>query len=211
MDASIIIAKTEAFFLTWGYLTVFWGSLVETTPLGWAVPGGVILTVAGFFANNSAGFSLSKVIITGWLGAWLAFLGAYFLGRKTGMWFVNKLKQQKNADRAKHLLAQHGGVILTTSMLANLTRFWIAYIAGVEKYGFLKFLLYSGAASLGWVSIMSVLGFLAGFERQNLERLIGAIGILAWGFLALAVFVLFKSIKHEYQHFKKDEPHNENY
>lgn len=211
MDASIIIAKAEVFFLSWGYLTVFWGSLIEITPLGWTVPGGVILTVAGFFANNSTGFSLIKVIIAGWLGAWLAFLGAYLLGRKTGMWFVNKLKQQKNADRAKHLLAQHGGVILTTSMLANLTRFWVAYIAGVEKYGFLKFLLYSGTASLGWVSIMSVLGYLAGYERQNLERLMGAIGILAWAFLALAIFVLFKSIKHEYRHFKEDKPHNENY
>lgn len=210
MNIQEIIHQTEFFFQTYGYLTVFVGSFVEITPLGWVVPGGMILAVAGFFANSENGLSLIPIIILGTLGAWATFLSSYLLGRKTGMWLVKKLKQERNAALAKRLLQKHGGVILTTSMMANLTRFWVAYVGGVDKYSFWKFLLYSGTASLSWVCIMTFLGYFAGYERGNIEAIAGATGIVGWLFLGIAGFVLYRSIKHEYHHFKEDEPHNEN-
>ena len=210
MEISQLINTLESYFRTYGYLTVFLGSFIEITPLGWLVPGGVILAIAGFFANTPDGLSLISIIIFGTMGAWATFLSSYFLGRKTGMWLVKKLRQERNATLAKHLLKKYGGVILTTSMMANLTRFWVAYVAGVDRYHFGKFLLYSVTASLGWVSIMTFLGFFAGYERGNIENIAGATGIIGWLFLAIAGFVIYKSISHEYKHFKEDEPHNEN-
>lgn len=210
MDIAVLIQKLEYFFQNYGLMTVFVGSFVEITPLGWLVPGGVILAIAGFFANGPNSLSLISIISFATIGAWTTFLFSYLLGRKTGMWLVKKLKQERNASFAKSLLSKHGGVILTTSMMANLTRFWVAYIAGVDKYHFGKFLSYSGVASLGWVSIMTLIGFFAGYERQNLEGLMGAAGIIGWLFLVIAGFILYKSIHHEYKHFKEDEPHEEN-
>lgn len=204
-----MIQKLEYFFQNYGLLTVFVGSFVEITPLGWIVPGGVILAIAGFFAPTSEVLSVPAIIVTGSLGAWLTFISSYILGRKTGMWLVTKLRQEKNAAVAKRLLQKHGGVILTTSMMANLTRFWVAYVAGVDRYNFGKFLLYSGAASISWVSIMTFLGFFIGYERESVEAIAGAAGIISWLFLALAGFILYKSISHEYKHFKEDEPHEE--
>ena len=81
---------------------------------------------------------------------------------------------------AKNLLKKHGAVILTTSMMANLTRFWVAYIAGVESYKPHKFLLYSFVASLGWVSLMAIVGYIAGFERGNIEKIVGRLGVIGW-------------------------------
>ncbi len=211
MNIQEIINKTELFFQNYGYLTVFLGSLIEITPLGWVVPGGIILAIAGFFANTQTEINLISIIIAGSLGALFTFILSYFLGNKTGMWLVTKLHQEKNARFAKLLLKKHGGMILTTSMLANLTRFWVAYIAGVEKYHFGKFLIYAGTASITWVSLMSILGFIAGYERGSIENLAGAIGIVGWGIVALAAFVIYRSIKHEYRHFKEDEPHEENH
>jgi len=120
-----------------------------------------------------------------------------------------KLHQEKNAEFAKRILRNNGTVILTTSMMANLTRFWISYIAGVEKINFLKFNIYASVASITWVSLMTILGFLAGYEKEYLKRIVSGVGILAWIFLAIAIFVIIRAIKHEYHHFKKDEPHDE--
>ena len=129
--------------------------------------------------------------------------------QKTFSAHLKKLKQERNAEFAKSLLHKNGGAILTTSMMANLTRFWISYIAGVEKYSLLKFNLYAFVASLSWVSLMVMLGYFAGFEKNNLRNIMSSIGVLAWILLIVAGFVIYRSIKHEYKHFKEDEPHTE--
>lgn len=209
MDLLQIFDLIGAVFDRWGLIIVFLGSLIETSPFGWIVPGGAILVIAGYLSNNNQNLPLISVIISGTLGTWFAFILSYFLGKKTGMWLVKKLKQEKNAAFAKNLLKKNGGVILTTSMLANLTRFWISYIAGVDKYSFSKFSKYAFLASLSWSSLMILLGYFTGYERENIKNIMSGIGILAWIFLGIALFVIYKSIKHEYDHFKKDYPHDE--
>lgn len=139
MELLQILDQVATLFEQWGYPIIFLGSLIEITPLGWAVPGGAILVIAGYLSNGNPNMPLTPIIVWGTFGAWMAFVLAYLLGNKTGMWLVEKLKQQKNARFAKSLLKKNGGIILTTSMLANLTRFWISYIAGVDKFNFLKF------------------------------------------------------------------------
>lgn len=196
-------------FEQWGYPIIFLGSLIEITPFGWAVPGGVILVIAGYLANENSTLNLIPIILVGTFGAWVAFVLAYLLGSKTGMWLVNKLNQQKNAEFAKRVLKNNGTAILTTSMMANLTRFWISYIAGVEKINFWKFNIYAYVASVTWVSLMAILGYLAGYEKMYLKQIVSGVGILAWVFLAIAVFIIIKIIRHEYHHFIKDLPHED--
>lgn len=209
MDLLSLLDLIGTLFEQWGYPIIFLGSLIEITPLGWAVPGGAILLIAGYLSNGNVNMPLIPIIIWGTFGAWIAFLLAYLLGRQTGMWLVDKLHQQKNARFAKSLLIKNGGVILTTSMLANLTRFWISYIAGVDKYSFWKFNLYAFISSLSWVSLMTLIGYFAGYEKESLRRIMSGVGMIAWVFLGIAVFVIYKSIKHEYKHFLRDEPHTE--
>ncbi|KKR70947.1 MAG: hypothetical protein UU12_C0012G0003 [Candidatus Woesebacteria bacterium GW2011_GWA2_40_7b] len=210
MDFLSLIDKTQWFFENYGYITIFLASFVEITPFGWAVPGGVILALAGFFANTDKQLNLISIILSGAFGGWLTLLLAYYLGKKTQMWLVVKLHQERTAAFAKNLLQKHGGIILTTSMMANLTRFWVAYVAGVDKYNFWGFIKFSFVASLGWSSIMTIIGYVAGFERGNIEGLLKNIGSAAWILLLMAFAVLFKSIKHEYKHFKRDLPDKEN-
>ncbi|MEK7168941.1 MAG: VTT domain-containing protein [Patescibacteria group bacterium] len=209
MDLIQILDTLALLFEQWGYPIIFLGSLFEITPLGWAVPGGAILLVAGYLSNGNPNMPLIPIIIWGTLGTWVAFILAYILGSKTGMWLVNKLHQQKNASFAKKVLKNNGAAILTTSMMANLTRFWVSYIAGVEKYSLWKFNIYAFFASLSWVSMIVLLGYFAGFEKENLRNITRSIGILAWVFLIIAAVVIYRAIKHEYKHFKEDEPHTE--
>ncbi len=210
MDVLSLLDFLASLFEKWGYAIVFLGSLIEITPFGWTVPGGAILVVAGYLSNGNSNLPLVPIIIYGTLGAWLAFLLAYILGKKTGMWLVRKLKQEKNAEFAKKLLEKNGGVILTTSMMANLTRFWISYIAGVENYNFWKFNFFAMSASLSWVLLMAFVGYFAGYEKENLRKLTSSLGILAWVFLIIAVVVIIRAIRHEREHLKKDIPHTQN-
>ena len=49
-----VLKMLDLFALTfehWGFLIIFIGSLIEITPLGWAVPGSGILIIAGYLAN----------------------------------------------------------------------------------------------------------------------------------------------------------------
>jgi len=57
---------------------------------------------------------------------------------------------------------------------------------------------------------MTFLGYFAGFGRGNIENLIRNIGVAAWLLLIAAIYILVRSIKHEYVHFKKDLPHKDN-
>jgi membrane protein DedA with SNARE-associated domain len=197
-----IILELEYLYLNFGYLIVFISSFIEISPMGWAIPGGTLLAVGGFFAYGNR-VTLLIILIFGWAGAFLTFLLAYFLGRQTGYQLVIKLRQEKNAIYAKELLNKHGGVILTTSMLSNLTRFWVAYIAGKEQYSFLRFLFYSGIASLAWSSLFITIGYFAGSERAILENGLTRLGVLAWILFLIAGFVIYLKAKKEFKQMKK--------
>lgn len=197
-----ILTVIENLYLAWGYLIVFLGSFIEITPVGWLFPGGLILVGGGFYAYGGE-LSLYIVLVAGWFGAWLTFILAYLLGNKSGGYFIKKLKQEKNAERASDLLSRHGPVILTTSLMANLTRFWIAYISGSQKYNFVKFLFYSGVASLAWSSLWVVVGYLAGIKKENLERGLASINALAWLLALISLGVIYLKIRKEFKEFKE--------
>lgn len=205
MDTINLIHTIEQFYISYGYPLVFVSSFVEITPMGWMVPGGVVLAVGGFFAYSKS-ISFLGVLLWGWFGAWTTLILAYLLGKKSGMWLVKKLRQEKNTQRAKRILDRNGAIILTSSMLANMTRFWTAYVAGMEKYNWTRFLFYSGVASLTWVSLMGVVGYLAGSERSQLEASITRLGIISWVLLVIAAAIFFYSLKKDYREFNKDKP-----
>lgn len=184
----------ELIYLDYGYLIVFLGSLIETTPIGWAIPGGFIAALGGFYAYGG-GVSLVAILVSAWLGMLLTFLIAYYLGAKTGLWLAHKLNQEKNAEMAKTLLEGHGPTILTTSLMANLTRFWVAYIAGSQNYSFFKFLFFSSVAALSWSSLNVAAGYLAGSQREKLESWLAGLGILSWALLLLAGLIIYRKIK----------------
>lgn len=192
----------ERVYLTWGYPLIFLSSFIETSPIGFLLPGGLIVALGGFYAYGDQ-MSLIGVVLAGWLGMLLTFILGYIIGRKTGLGLAKKLHQEKFAQRAKNLLENNGPVILTTSLLANLTRFWISYIAGSQKYNFAKFLFYATIASLTWNSLLVTIGYLAGTERDQLESGIAKLGILSWGLVVISFLVIFLKTRREVEELKK--------
>ncbi len=205
MNLIEIINLTEKLFSDWGYPIIFLGSLIETSPIGWLIPGGAILVVAGYLSSGYQTLPLVPIIIWGTLGTWAAFLVSYMLGSKSGLWIVEKFHQENNAKFAQSLFKRHGSIILTTSMLSNLTRFWVAYIAGVEKYDFFRFNISAFIASTSWVSLLVLLGYFTGYELENLKKVTNSAGMFTWVFLGIALTVIYLSIKIEKKNRLREE------
>ncbi len=201
METLELIEKVGLFYETWGLPLIFLSSFIEITPFGFAIPGGLMLAVGGFFAYDNRVLLLG-ITVSGLLGTLTTFLCAYLLGLKSGGFLIKKLHQDKNASKAKHLLNNHGGVILTTSLLSSYTRFWIAYIAGVQKYNFFRFIFYAFCAAITWVGMNITIGFLAGTERENLEKGIAISGILGYFLVLLSGVAIAWSIKKEFKEYK---------
>lgn len=204
MEVSDLLLVIEDLYKTYGYGILFLSTFIETSPMGWTIPGGLIVALGGFFAYGS-GLSLALTIVSAWLGMWATFLIAYFLGKRFGYRLVKRFKQEKNARRAKLLLNKHGPTILTTSLLANLTRFWVAFIAGSQSFNFVKFLFYSAAASLTWTSLLVAVGYLAGTERGNIEAGLARLGLISWGLVLLAIALIYWHTKQEFEEFQDGE------
>lgn len=203
MQFSEVLIFAEKLYLTYGLPVVFVASMLEITPLGWIVPGGTLLILGGFFAYGRP-YYLLAVIVFGWIGAWATFIATYLLGAGAAKKLNINLKENKSARMARALLKNHGPAILTTSMLASITRFWIAFAAGASKYKMSKFLFYSGVASLTWTSLMVVMGFLAGSEREKLESAVTSLGIISWFIFITAAFVIYILIRKEFSQYKED-------
>lgn len=196
MEVLEIINKVDLLYGSWGYILIFLSSLIETTPLGWAIPGGTIVILGGFFAYGNS-LSLIGVIISGWMGMFITFLGGYYLGKTTGVKIAKKFNQENNAKKAAALFKNNGPLVLTTSLLANLTRFWISFFAGKERYNFIGFTFYAAVASLTWNSLLATIGYIIGSKRSNLETGIAKFGIISWMFLFLALIIIFYVLKKE--------------
>jgi membrane protein DedA with SNARE-associated domain len=196
--------QIELIFAIYGYPLIFLGTLIETTPFGALVPGALLASLGGFYAFPGGPLRLSAVIFCAFSGMFITLLSSYLIGYKTGMTLAKKMHQEKNAHTAKVLLQKHGAVILTTALLANLTRFWIAYIAGSQKYNVYKFMLYAAIASLTWVSLLVTIGYVAGTGRHTIERGLAQAGIFSWVFVFVVGGILYWKLKDELKEAGED-------
>lgn len=203
MDSLTLINALEKFYSDWGNVLIFLASFIETLPIGFLIPGGLIVALGGFYSYGEK-VNLIGVVLSSTFGMMIAFLLAYYLGRKSGKYLVNKFNQEENAKTAKRLLDRNGAAILTTALLSNLTRFWISYVAGIDRFNIFRFIFYALVASLTWNSLFVVVGYLAGSERKDLEEGITKLGVLSYGFVILAIAVITWNIKREYKEIIKN-------
>jgi membrane protein DedA with SNARE-associated domain len=192
MQIPDIVAFAENLYLSYGLPIIFLTSLIEITPFGWAIPGGSLLTLGGFFAYGRPTYLIATIFF-GWIGSWSTFIIAYLLGAGAANKLNLNIRGGKAAKQAEILLKRQGPVVMTSAMLASITRFWIAFYAGSKKFDPKKFTIYSGVASLSWTSLMVIIGYLAGTQRDKLEGSSARLGILSWFlFIIFAIFIYFK-------------------
>jgi membrane protein DedA with SNARE-associated domain len=196
MEVTEFVNKIEEAYSLWGYLLVFISSFIETSPLGFTIPGSLMVAVGGFFAYAGK-VSFFGILLAGTAGMLTVFVFAYWLGKTLGEKLVKIFKQEKNAEKARVLLNKHGMAILTTSLLATFTRFWVAFIAGAQSYNFTRFLFYSTAVSFVWNLLLVMVGYFAGSGRVQMESGLARLGVFTWLLLIAAISVIYWANKKE--------------
>ena len=162
-----------------GYAALFAIVYSETgLMVGFFLPGDSLLFTVGVVAGaGHLDIALVNVIL-----ASAAILGdstGYLIGWKTGPRIFSRpdsrLFKQEYVTRTKHFYDRYGGKTIVYARFLPIVRTFAAFVAGVARMRYLRFLPYSVCGGIGWVFFMTMLGYELGgvsFVRRNFDKVI---------------------------------------
>jgi membrane-associated protein len=169
-----------------GYAALFGIVYAETGLLvGFFFPGDSLLFTVGAVAGAGR---LNIVYVNALLMA-AALLGdstGFFLGRKTGPKIFSRpdsrLFKQAYVTRTRKFYERYGGRTIIYARFVPIVRTFAAFIAGVMGMPYRRFLPYSVCGGIGWVFLMTMLGYELGsvpVVRRNFDKAILAIIVIS--------------------------------
>ncbi|MBS1858516.1 MAG: VTT domain-containing protein [Acidobacteria bacterium] len=170
----------------YGYAALFAIVFSETGLLvGFFLPGDSLLFTVGVVAG-AGGLDIVLVIVLLSIAAILGDSTGYFLGRQTGPKIFSRpdsrLFKQEYVTRTHAFYEKYGGKTIIFARFVPIVRTFAAFIAGVGRMPYGKFLPFSLCGATGWILIMTMLGYNLGsqpFVRRNFDKVILAIIFLS--------------------------------
>jgi membrane-associated protein len=163
----------------YGYAALFGIVFAETGLLvGFFLPGDSLLFTVGVVAG--AGYlNIGLINVLLMAAAILGDSTAFFLGRKTGPKIFNRpdslLFKQEYVTRTHAFYEKYGGKTIIMARFVPIVRTFAAFVAGVGKMPYLKFLPYSVLGGIGWIFSMTMLGYTIGgipIVRRHFEKVV---------------------------------------
>jgi membrane protein DedA with SNARE-associated domain len=161
---------------------------------GIPLPGETALIAAAILAERGH-YAIWEVIVIASAAAIIGDNGGYWVGR---IWGRRLLKKWKRLDRfsrrvlppAERFFEAHGGKTVFIARFVAILRFTAAWLAGVTKMEWWRFLLWNAAGGICWATGVGLLAFYGGkaaadaFDRYGLigaGALIGAVLLVLVG------------------------------
>ncbi len=179
-DPERLIQLLSGFMAGWlGYALLFAIVFSETGLLvGFFLPGDSLLFTLGVVAGAG---DLNIVVVNLVLMA-AAIIGdstGYLLGRSTGPRIFNRpdsrLFKREYVTRTQQFYEKYGGKTIIYARFVPIIRTFAAFVAGVARMPYLRFLPFSVCGGVGWVAFMTLLGYKLGkvaFIRQHFEKVV---------------------------------------
>jgi membrane-associated protein len=162
-----------------GYAALFAIVYSETgLMVGFFLPGDSLLFTVGVVAGAGQ-LNIVLVIALLMTAAILGDSTGYLIGRKTGPRIFNRpdsrLFKKEHLLRTKAFYEKYGGKTIVYARFLPIIRTFAGFVAGVAEMPYLQFLPYSVLGGMGWVFLMTMLGYELGsvpFVRRNFDKVI---------------------------------------
>ena len=188
-----ILNLSPAILGTWGYGIVFAISIIESLPLiGLAVPGGVVVVAAGFFARIGILQLIPAIFIVA-VGAFIGDSISFLLGRKYGYNFLTHIGKYiffkpVHFEKAKSVLQAHPRKAIFGGRFHALTRCVIPFASGAAEVKTPLFFIFSSLSCVTWSIVSVLIGYIFGHGFQTASKYLGTMFFVALGLSLIMVY-----------------------
>lgn len=175
-----LIALLSTTMTGWiGYVVLFAVVFAESGLLvGFFLPGDSLLFTVGVVAGAGKlhiGSMIAMLAVASMLGDGIGFLLGSTFGYRLFRNPNSRIFRREYLDRTHEFYERHGGKTILYAKFVPIIRTFAAFIAGVGKMRYARFLSFNVGGAIGWVALMISLGYLLGnvaFIRQNFEKVV---------------------------------------
>lgn len=189
-----------------GYAVLFAVVFAESGLLvGFFLPGDSLLFTVGIVAGAGKleiGAIIAMLAFASMLGDGIGFLLGSTIGYKLFRKANSRIFRREYLDRTHAFYEKHGGKTIIYAKFVPIIRTFAAFIAGVGKMQYLRFLAFNVFGAIGWVTLMITLGYLLGnipVIRHNFEKVV----------LLIIAISLLPAVLHVWKGRKNLEPANQ--
>ena len=206
---SVLASNVEAIVTHGGYAVLFIFTLLEGVPLvGMAVPGHITIIIAGFFAKVGT-LELGWVLLLASVGAVLGDYIGFYIGRKYGMSFIDRLRPyffitDAHIAKAHELLSKHTGKAMVFGRFSPMTRAIMPFLVGTSKTTDKKFWIFNLIGGVSWAVSSVMIGYVFGAGYHAITGHLGRFALMA--VVAAAIIIWgYRFVNMRFHIFKRYE------
>ena len=178
-----------------GYAVIFLIVFAESGLLvGFFLPGDSLLFTIGVVAGAGK-LPIAGMIVLCALASMLGDGSGFFLGSTVGYSLFSKANsrifRREYLERTRVFYERHGGKTIIYAKFVPIIRTFAAFIAGVGRMHYSRFLAFNVFGAIGWVTLMISLGYTLGnipIVRHNFEKVV--LGIIVVSLVPVGLQVL---------------------
>jgi membrane protein DedA with SNARE-associated domain len=183
----------DSLLATYGYLAVF--VFVGVEGLGIPIPGETMLVTAAIYSGTTGRLSIFWVIVASSAGAIVGNNIGYVIGRTGGYSLLRRYGRyiglEENRLRlGQYLFDKHGSKVVFFGRFIAVLRIFAAFLAGVNRMHWRRFLMFNAAGGIIWSTIYGVAAFLLGKQLLQLSGRVD-LAIAVVGVAVIVVVIVF--------------------
>jgi membrane protein DedA with SNARE-associated domain len=185
--------------ISYGLILLFAAVAVESA--GIPVPGETALIAAAILATPSQHhYSIVSVIVVAAAGAIVGDNVGYWLGREGGRallerWSFTERYAAKALPPAERFFKKHGAKTVFFGRFIAFLRVSSAWLAGISRMPWWRFLLWNAAGGILWATGVSLLAYQFGKSAADAVSRYGLYGVAALVVIVLSVFIIVRLLR----------------